>query len=313
MTTNQDLRAAPKLEGPPVGYFLVVPPEDAEASDAIDVAKIFRMLRAHWVLLACTTLAAGAIAAVIVLNMRNVYRAQAVLSPTKEEKDSGGGGLKSELGGIAALAGFGLGGEGSRKFEAMATLMAPGFVREFIETNNLMPILYSERWDAKTNGWRAGTTPPTIEDGVKKFTGRRQVEENTKTGMVTLRMDWYSPELAAQWANGMVAMVNERLRRADIITAQKSLDYLNQEMAKANVVELRQAISHLMETQENNEMMAKVQQDYAYHFIDVAVPPLKKNAPMRTVLSLAGALIGFLLGAAYLILRQRATSQKARS
>jgi LPS O-antigen subunit length determinant protein (WzzB/FepE family) len=312
MTTNQDFRAAPKLEGPPAGYFLVVPPEDAEASDAIDVAKIFRTLRAHWVLLACTTLVAGAITAIIVLNMRNVYRAQAVLSPTKEEKDSGGG-LKSELGGIAELAGIGLGGEGSRKAEALATLMAPGFVREFIQTNNLMPILFSEKWDAKTNGWRAGTKPPTIEQGIKRFTGRRQVDENTKTGMVTLRMDWYSPELAAQWVNGMVALVNERLRKADIITAQNSLDYLNQEMAKANAVELRQAISHLMETQENNAMMAKVQQDYAYHFIDAAVPPLQKNSPMRTVLCLAGALIGFLLGAAYVILRRRASSQKARS
>jgi uncharacterized protein involved in exopolysaccharide biosynthesis len=269
MTTNQDIRTAPKLEGPPAGYFLVVPPQDAEASDAIDVAKIFRTLRAHWVLLACTTLAAGAIAAVITLNMRNVYRAQAVLSPTKEEKDSGGG-LKSELGGIAELAGIGLGGEGSRKAEALATLMAPGFVREFIQTNNLMPILYSEKWDAKTNGWRAGTKPPTIEQGIKRFNGKRQVDENTKSGMVTLRMDWYSPELAAQWVNGMVALVNKRLSKADIITAEKSLDYLNQEMAKANAVELRQAISHLMETQENNAMMAKVQQDYAYHFIDMA-------------------------------------------
>jgi hypothetical protein len=242
--------------------------------------------------------------------MRNVYRANAVISPTAESKE-GGSSLKSDIGGIAELAGIDLGGGGGRKVEAFATLMAPGFVREYIESNNLMPILYEERWDAKGNKWREGVKVPTWEQGVKRFTGRRQINENTKTGLLTLSMDWYSPEIAAQWANGQIALVNERLRRADVITAQKSLDYLNQEMGKATSVELRQAIARLMESQENDEMMAKVQQDYAYHYIDLAVPPIQKIAPMRTVLSLAGAVIGFLLAAAYLIMRERVVQRRS--
>jgi uncharacterized protein involved in exopolysaccharide biosynthesis len=66
-----------------------------------------------------------------------------------------------------------------------------------------------------------------------------------------------------------------------------------------------------METQENNEMVAKVQQDYAYHFIDAAVPPIQKVSPMRTVLSLAGAVVGFLLAAGFLIMRERIVQRKA--
>lgn len=310
MNTYDPRRAAPNLDLPPAGYFLVVPPKSEEDDDAIDVAGIGRTLRRHWIFLLVATVLVGGGTAIVTLNMRNVYRADAVISPTAEAQQ-GGSSLKQDIGGIAELAGIDLGGGGGRKVEAFATLMAPGFVREYIETNNLMPILYSERWDDKRGAWRVGATPPTIEQGVKRFTGRRQINENTKSGLITLTMDWYSPQLAAQWANGQVALVNERLRRADIITAQKSLEFLSAEMAKATAVELRMAISHLMETQENNEMVAKVQQDYAYHFIDAAVPPIQKNAPMRTVLSIAGAAVGFLLAAGYLILRERAARRRA--
>ncbi len=48
------------------------------------------------------------------------------------------------------------------------------------------------------------------------------------------------------------------------------------------------AISHLMETQENNEMVANVQRDYAYHFIDPAVPPREGRAHAHGADALAG-------------------------
>jgi uncharacterized protein involved in exopolysaccharide biosynthesis len=144
-----------------------------------------------------------------------------------------------------------------------------------------------------------------MEMVVKRFIGRRTVDENTKSGLVTLRFDWYSPDLAAQWVNDMIDLVNERMRSVDINTAQKSLEYLNLELANANAVELRLAASHLIETQLNNKMLANVQRDYAYHFIDRAVPPQSKQGPMRTVITIGGAVIGFIVGVGYIVIRRR--------
>jgi uncharacterized protein involved in exopolysaccharide biosynthesis len=306
MTTGNEARGAPNLEGPPAGYFLVVPPaDDEDEKDAVNLAKTAALLRAHWKLLLCTTLLGGCIAAGIALKLRNVYRAQAVISPTAEQNGGQGSSLQSDIGGIAALAGIDLGAGGGRKVEAFGTLNAPGFVREFIVKNDLMPILYAERWDPNTKAWRKGATPPTLELGVKRFKGRRTIDENVKTGLLTVSFEWYSPELAAKWTNDMIALVNERMRTADIRTAERSLEYLNQEMANANGVELRQAISKLMETQENNKMMANVQREYAYHFIDAAVPPESKVFPLRSLMAAAGGLLGFMLGAAFVLLRRR--------
>jgi uncharacterized protein involved in exopolysaccharide biosynthesis len=306
MTKGNELRSAPNMEGPPAGYFLVVPPaDDEEAKDAIDLAKTAAMLRTYWKLLLCMTLVCGIIAAGISLWMRNVYRAQAIIAPTAESNGAGGS-MKSDLGGLAALAGIDLGASGGRKVEALATLQSAGFIRDFIVKYNLLPILYSERWDANANTWRKDKTPPTMEKAIKRFKGRRIVDENTKSGLVTVKFDWYSPELAAQWTNAMIDMVNERMRAADIHTAESSLEYLDKEMATANTVELRLAIAQLIETQENNKMMANVQRDYAYHFIDRAVPPETKEGPLRTVISIGGALVGFLLGTAFVVFRRRA-------
>lgn len=308
---ESSLRADPNLDGPPAGYFLVVPPAgNDEDNDAIDLEKIAAIMRTYWKLLLCMTFVGGAIAAGISLAMRNVYRAQAVVAPTAESNGSGGG-MKSDLGGLAALAGIDLGASGGRKVEALATLQSPGFIRDFILKNDLMPILYAERWDSNTKTWRKDKTPPTMERAIKRFKGRRIVDENTKSGLVTVKFDWYSPELAAKWTNDMIDMVNERMREADIRTAERSLEYLNREMATANGVELREAISHLIETQENNKMMANVQRDYAYHFIDRAVPPESKDGPLRTVISIGGAIIGFLLGIVFVVLRRRRTSRRS--
>ena len=294
------------MDGPPAGYFLVVPPADSEEEDdAIDLWKMAAIARQHWKLLLFAFVFGAGVAALISLQFRNVYRAQAVVAPTAESS-SGGNSLKNEFGGIAELAGIDLGGSGGRKVEAMATLMSHGFVRDFILANNLMPILYAERWDVNTNTWRKGVKPPTMEMMVKRFIGRRIVDENTKSGLVTLRFDWYSPELAAKWTNGMIDMVNDRMRSVDIASAEKSLEYLNKEMGTANGVELRLAISHLVETQENNKMMANVQRDYAYHFIDRASPPESKEGPKRTIISIGGAIIGLLLGFGYIVMRRRA-------
>lgn len=297
------------MGGPPAGYFLVVPPaDDEDEKDAVNLAAAAALLRANWKLLLCMSLIGGIIAGGIALAMRNVYRAQAIVAPTSENQNGSGSSLKSEFGGIAAIAGLDIGGGGGRKVEAMGTLMSPGFIRDFIIKYNLLPILFAERWDANAKTWRKGATPPTFELAIKRFKGRRTIDENSKTGLVTLSFDWYSPELAAQWTNDMITMVNERMRARDILTAERSLEYLNREMATANAVELRQAISKLMETQENNKMMANVQREYAYHFIDVAVPPETKKYPLRSLMAAGGALLGLTIGSAIVLVRRRSAA-----
>jgi uncharacterized protein involved in exopolysaccharide biosynthesis len=299
---NDETKRGPRLQGEPQGYFVIVPPQVSE--DSVDLAEFFSLALRSWVLLLACGLAGAAIAVVVAMQFRSEYRAQAVVAPVNQSGAGVGGSLRNQFGGIAALAGIDLGGSGDRKAEFLATLSSTGFAREFITSENLMPVLFEDRWDAAAKNWKAGRKPPTLEAAVKRFTRDvRAVSEDKRTGIVTISIEWYSPELAARWANLMVERVNERLRAEASTTAAHSLEYLNKEAEAANVIELRQSVYRLIESQINAAMMAKVQREFAYRFIDRAVPPEIRIFPSRFLFAVVGALCGGLLGFLFVVIR----------
>jgi LPS O-antigen subunit length determinant protein (WzzB/FepE family) len=284
------------MQGPPSGYFIVVPEPQGAASN--ELAAFGGELLAAWRLLLVMAVIGGLIAVAVAFLLPPKFRAQALVAPvTQSGATGGGGGALSKLGGIAALAGIDIGSTGGRKDEFLATLNAKGFARDFIQTQNLLPLLYARRWDPQSQRWRAGETPPTLGEAVRFFTEDVvSISDDHKTGFVTITVDWYSPQLAAQWANGLIDMVNERLRAEAIHGAESSLDYLNKELAKTNVVEIRQAIYRLTEEQVNNAMLANVEHEYAYRFLDRAIVPEKKYTPKRAVMGSVGAAAGLFVG-----------------
>jgi LPS O-antigen subunit length determinant protein (WzzB/FepE family) len=294
------------MKGPPSGYFIVVPESQGEADN--ELAVFGSELLATWKLLLIMAVLGGLIAAAVAFLLPPKYRAQALVAPVTQStaaSGGGGGGVLRQLGGIAAMAGIDIGSSSGRKDEFLATLNAKGFARDFIQTQNLLPILYARRWDAQSQRWRADATPPTLGEATKLFTEDVvSISDDHKTGFVTVTVDWYSPQLAAQWANGLIEMVNERLRTEAIHDAERRLDYLNKELAKTNVVEIRQAIYRLTEEQVNNAMLANVQHEYAYRFLDTAIAPEKKYSPKRAVMGSVGTVAGLFVGVLVVYVRR---------
>lgn len=305
---GRSLREA--MKGPPSGYFIVVPDRQEDAAN--DLATFGSELWASWRILLATALLGGVIAAGVSLILPAKFRAQALVAPVTQ--GAGSGGPLKQLGGLAALAGIDLGSAGGRKEESLATLNSMGFARDFIQAENLVPVLYAERWDAQAKRWRVGETPPTLGMAVKRFTNDVvSISDDHKTSFVTITVDWYSPELAARWANRMIEMVNERLRADATRSAEHSIEYLNKELAKTSVVEIRQAIYRLSEEQVNNAMLASVQREYAFRFIDAAVPPETKFSPKRAVMAAVGAAAGLFIGALIVFVRRMLATGRERA
>ena len=302
--------AGQMLPEPLSGYFLLVPPRPTD--DVINLRGVMRTIAGSWKSLALTAIVCGVVTAGLSLLMRDYYRAEVMVAPVVPDSLEQHGGLENELGGIASIVGVELPGEGGKKAQAYATLTSRGFAAEFITSQNLMPILFAGKWDANTHNWRKGVKPPTLEGGVKMFTSTvRRVAQDKKTSMVIITVDWYSPELAAAWANGLVEMANDRLRTLAINDANRSIDYLNKELAKTNVVEVQHAIYRVIEDQVNKAMLANVQHEYAFKVIDPAVVPILKAGPHRSILTVAGAAVGFFVALLVLYVRRAMRSHKA--
>ena len=253
------------------------------------------LLRSKWLVLAAGVVGviAGYAASFLVTP---VYRANVVLVATSQ--DSGGSSIASRLGGLAAIAGLGGLAGGTGKIEAIEFLKSRQIVADLITDEDLLPILFSERWDAKAKAWAVPEKDvPTLDEGIREFDDRvRDITEDKRSGTIELSIVWRDRELAARWANGLVARANETLRRQAVQEAEKSIRFLNVEAAKSPAVEVQQAIYRLVEDQYKSITAASVREQYAFRIVDPArVPDARRpKAPRRVLIGVMG---GFALGA----------------
>ena len=267
-------------------------------------ASVFDLVRVAWdrrALLAVATLVSALAGVAVALLTRPVYRAEILLVPVQDNAGLGGlAGLAGQFGGLASLAGLSLPQDQIRT-EAVATLRSRALAQEFIDARSLMPVLFERKWDPDKAAWRgsAAARPPTMGDALLLFDKSiREVREDSKTGLVTLRIDWHDRELAAAWANELVERTNERLRAQAIAEADQSIAYLNRELAKTQNVELSAAINRLIESQIKRKTLAAVQPQFAFKVVDPAIvaDADKRVRPKRKLIVVAFALAGLLLG-----------------
>jgi len=257
-------------------------------------------IRYRWFITAImliTTALSGALA----FYLPPVYRATVLIHPvTQKQGKSPLRGLAARLGGLAALSDLGQEGNGTRQ-ESLAVLRSRHFTLRFMREEKLLPLLFEERWDKEKKRWidEPDGGAPSDWEAYERFDQEvRRIAENHSTGLVTLSIDLKDRDAAARWANLLVERVNRHLKEKAIEEANKSLEYLNRELDKTNVVEIRNMIYKLMEIQINRIMLANVREEYAFEIIDPAVPPDEDHyvSPRPGVLLASGIMGGLLLG-----------------
>jgi len=267
-----------------------------------DIVGAVGQLKAYWIGGALLGLA---VALAVGFLMRPVYRASAVLMPVASQELGSGAvaGLLSRLGGGAGL---GL-GDNSQRDEALAVLKSRQFAEQLIADEKLLPVFFPDKWDAASGTWSEMDPKriPSAWDAWIYFDRNvRTVLEDQDRGLVTIRVEWSDPVEAARWANLMVARANEDLRARKLRQLESSLEFLQSELRNAQLVELRAAISQVMESQINERMLANVRPEYAFRIIDPAVaadvdqPERPKKLLLAAVGLTAGAMFGLVVGLA---------------
>jgi capsular polysaccharide biosynthesis protein len=188
----------------------------------------------------------------------------------------------------------------------LALLQSRQFIEDFIQSRDLMPVLYTQKWDFQSKRWKAGETrPPTPWKAYKLFTGSiLDVSQDKKTTLVTVRVDWTDRVTAAAWANDLVDMVNERVRARAIGDADRTISYLEQELKNAEAVEMRTALFNMIESQLKIKSVATVRKQYVFQVLDPAAPadPDVRLRPHKGIYAIIGCVIGFILGATAAVL-----------
>jgi uncharacterized protein involved in exopolysaccharide biosynthesis len=270
---------------------------------------LFESLLRGWLVIGAITTVFAVAAVALALWLRPVYQGE-VIAAAVEESGSMSSLASGQLGSLAAAAGINLGGLNSRKSEYIALLSSRAMIGALIDRENLMPVLFEKRWDPVAKSWK-GSDPkkhPTRMEAIKYFAdGLLDVAYDTRTGLITIRVEWSDPALAAKWANELVALVNEHVRSTVIGESRRAVDFLEAEIAKTASVDIRQGIFRLQELNLNRVVLASVQIEYALKVIDPALPadPGRPIRPRKMFIAVGGVFLGLIIGSFVVLLRSR--------
>jgi len=272
--------------------------------EAINLLRMWRALSAHKLMIAIIATVTTVTAVGISFLIPNTYRADTLLAEASGEEKGGLSGMLGQFGGLASLAGIDVGGLGAHSMdESIEILRSRGFTEKFITDRKLIPVLFPEKRDK----------PPTMWDAYKRFNSMRKVAKDSTTGFFKLSIEWTDPKIAAQWANGMVTMLNAHMRARTIEEASRSVTYLQEQLNATDVTERRQMLVRLMESETQKIMLANAREEFAVRVLDRAVVPQEKVSPKRLLILISAFLGGLIIGAIAALLRSWIRGAKAKA
>jgi uncharacterized protein involved in exopolysaccharide biosynthesis len=277
------------------------------AEQVVGFAQLLSFLSPHWRLLTVSVVLGAILGGIGGLVAPKRYEASVVLSVAPNPSGGGQvgslGSLAAQFGGLASLAGLSV-GSGSRDAENVAFLGSDQLLRSFVAQNKLDGVLASRTLmgsfrrvigteDEPPSRWRA---TQVLKNRV------RTVTQDSKTRLITVRVVWKDPGLAAEWANGLVALANQTLRDKAIAEFNRNIAYLEGRLPKIDQVEIRQGVFGMIQSELGRVMLAEGSQEYAFRVVDPAVVAEKPVSPVIALWVFVGGVLGGAVPFAWMLL-----------
>ena len=264
--------------------------KDHEEKEA-GLSDVLKALFQNWKLIFIGTVFSVILSISISFFLPVKFKASSIIVPVSNEKESN---LASQLGGLASFTGVNLSSSNSKKNEYIAILKSREFLYPFFERNNILPVLFAEKWNTNTNTWISGEKAPTLWDLYKKFhEDVFTLSEEIATGLLTVSIETEDPNISMIWANLLIKDVNDEIKNMAIEVSEKNLLFLSQKVESVKVSNIREALNQFIESELQKAMMANVSDEYAFKVIDKAVFPEEKSAPKRMIIIITGFFLGF--------------------
>ena len=284
--------------------------------DEIDLRELFGVLWGNKIKIIGITAVFAVVSVIYALSVPNQYKASALLAPAQQQ--SGGlSGALGQLGGLASLAGVSIGGgESSEAQVAQEIMKSWSFIEGFIADHDLAVEVYAaEGWSresnqlkfdndvyaVKTKTWlvendnigRLG--PPTSWQLFEKFSEMLAVSEDKKSGLISISIEYYSPQIAKQWLDLYILSINKHMQARQVVKVSNNIEYLEAQIEKTSITEMQEVFYTIIEEQIKSQMLAEASPDYAFVAVSPSMVPEKKSQPKRALICILGTLLGGIL------------------
>lgn len=296
-------------------------PPGMPEEDEINLLDLFIVLLKHKVMIFSVVFLAGVAALVISVQMPNVYRSEATIAPTTQEKS--GGGLAA-LGGFGAMiaAEVGIGATGSLdQFDVV--LKSRDLTNTIIREHNLLPVIFEKSWDAKTGDWKVGEPPsslqkasaailgmlrptpdekkkevsknPTLQDAYQPIQGMLSLKPDKKQNVMRIGFESKDPEMARTILNYYIVGLSEFLRRQVLEEAAAQQVDLSKQLARTSDPLLKIRLYELIARQMEKETLARVQKYFGFNVVDPPYSPERKFKPKRAQICMISVVVAFFI------------------
>ena len=164
-------------------------------------------------------------------------------------------------------------------------------------------MIFDEKiFDAKDNAWiREYSYPqqqiPSSQESFEVFKREHLLlNEDKKTGFITLSIKHQSPFVAKQWIDLIINEVNDFYRQKDKSASERAVNYLNQQILMTDLSEIKQVIAQLLQQETQKLALIEASQSYVFDYIDPPAVMEKKSEPNRGLICILFAIFGAFLG-----------------
>ena len=267
-----------------------------------------------WLIVTINTLVCTA-AIIYSLSLPDIYQSKALLAPVGSSSSISG--AMKNYSSIANLAGVNISAKdaANNSTKALKKLKTLSFFEENILPNIFLPELMAlERWDFQTNSldinqalydsssdtWiRTASYPqkkiPSSQESYERFKGHLVIAEDNKTGFITLIITHQSPHIAKEWVELLIDQINFFYREKDRVEAEISVGYLNDQIGKTSLTEIKQVMASLLQQEIQKLTLIEANESYVFEYVDPPVAMENKSGPKRALICIISAVLGFML------------------
>tara|TARA_B100000902_G_C27322441_1_gene925653 strand:- start:12915 stop:13877 length:963 start_codon:yes stop_codon:yes gene_type:complete len=290
--------------------------------DEIDLKELFTVIWAHKKFIILLTACFAFTSVLYSLTLKNYYKSEAVLSVAGES------GMRSSLAGLgsfATLAGINLpkSSAGDKSVVALETIRTRDFLRHLITIKNILPsIMAADSYDVQskkikfnpkiyniTNEKWVRKPPKNLEpkpsylEAHKTYLNMISVEQDKANNLISISVEHLSPIFAKELLELIINEVNEIIRSKDLQASSDAIMFLNNEIPKATLITMKEAINMLVQSQLETQMLSKVSKEYVLKLVEPPFIPEEKSKPKRALIGILGALLGLMISLVWVLVR----------
>jgi len=279
----------------------------------IDIFKIIEILKNKKYFIILMTLIGTTLGFVSSINSSNIYTSKAVVVASSQSESSN---AKSQLSGFASLAGVSLAsGETNKTDNAIEIMKSLKFFENYIYKNNFFyPLMAAEDWDKETdtliiddkifnqntNKWVSKSENnidgrPSSQEAHLVFLNNLTISKRKGTSIIEISIKHFSPNTAKTFLDQLIKDINEMIREGDIQDSRRQLKFLEEEIAKTQLSEIKYQLSSLVQSQVQTIMLANKNPEYVFKVLSGPISPEIKSGPQRVMVIILSFLLSIIL------------------